>query len=167
LNTKKPTITPELTGETIYGFPAPEFLQYPRGPVWYLVFGVISLAFVAFGILAHAITLTLAYLLFVGIYFLTHHHESGLIEVRICERGIVVKDEFTAFSEISEFGIIWDPPYVCDLKLQVKRRLRPVLTVHIFGQDPERLRELLEPKIKFNPETTESPVDLLIRLLRL
>ncbi len=135
--------------------------------MWYLVAGAIGIGIIAFGILTHAITLTVAFLLFVAVYWLLHHRESKILEIAITQHGIRIEEnEFIPFGEISEFWIIHKPPFVSDLKLKVQRKWHSVRTIHIFGQDPMELRNLLAPHVK---EVTreEELGDLIARALRL
>lgn len=154
-------------GEVQHSFLAPEFLDYPRGPVWYLVAGTIALGILTFGILTHALTLTFAFLLFVAVYWLLHHREARMIKVTFTRCGIHYNHEFFAFDEIKEFWIVHKPPFVADLKLHVQRKLHPILTIHIFGQDPFTLRALLSTHVTEIKDREEHFVDLLARALRL
>lgn len=155
-------------GEIRHSFYAPEFLEYQRGPVWYLVAGFIGLAIITLGVLSHAITLTLAFLIFLGVYWLLHAHEPKILEIAITQHGIRIEEEneFIPFGEISEFWIIYNPPFVADLKLKINRKWNSVRTIHIFGQEPEELRRLLTPHVK-EVEREEELGDLIIRALRL
>jgi hypothetical protein len=168
LKQKKPIVRGQLHhGEIQHVFYSPEFLDYPRGPLWYLVAAVIGIGIITFGVLTHAITLTIAFLLFIAVYWLLHHHESKILEVAITQHGIRIEEkEFIPFGEISEFWIIHNPPFVSDLKLKVQRKWNPIRTIHIFGQDPTELRNLLTPHVK---EVTreEELSDLIARSLRL
>ncbi|MFH1375342.1 MAG: hypothetical protein ABIH35_01590 [Patescibacteria group bacterium] len=153
-------------GEIRHSFLSPEFLDYPRGPFWYLTAGLIGVIVLTIGILTHTITLTLAFLLFVAVYWLLHTREARMLDVAITRHGIRIEDEFTPFSDIKEFWIIHDPPFVADLKLQTKRKFNPIITIHIFGQDPLALRQLLDPHVE-EVEREEAFTDLLVRALRL
>ena len=167
LNPKKETSLPQIHhGSIRHTFYSPEFLDYLGGPTWYLVAGVVGIGIIAFGILAHAITLTIAFLLFVAVYWLLHHRETRILEIAITQHGIRIEDEFLPFGEIEEFWLIYNPPFVADLKLRVKRKWQPIRTIYIFGQNPDELRDLLAPRVK---EVTreESLSDLIVRALRI
>ncbi|MFH0834146.1 MAG: hypothetical protein V2A63_02020 [Patescibacteria group bacterium] len=154
-------------GEIQHSFYAPEFLEYPRGPVWYLVAGFIGLGIIALGVLTQAITLTLAFLLFVGVYWLIHNREPKILEIAITQHGVKIEnEEFLPFGEIDEFWIIYNPPFVADLKLKMNRKWNPIRTIHIFGQEPEELRRLLAPHIA-EVERSEELIDLIVRALRI
>jgi len=154
-------------GEIRHSFYSPEFLEYPRGPVWYLVAGFVGLGIIALGVLSHAITLTLAFLVFVGVYWLLHAREAKILEIAITQYGIQIEGEgFTPFGEISEFWMIYKPPFVADLKLKVNRKWNSTRTIHIFGQEPEELRRLLTPHVK-EVERDEEIIDLIVRALRI
>lgn len=167
----KPPVNPEQQkahhGDVHHAFYAPEFLDYERGMVWYAVAGGISLLIIAVGILNQAITFVIAYLLAMAVYFLLHHREARLLEVAITTYGIRIDGEFFPYNEIRNFWVIWDPPYVADLKITVHRRLHPIRTIHIFGQDPEHLRQLLSSHITEATDRGESHTSTLIRMLRL
>ncbi|MCF7846427.1 MAG: hypothetical protein K9L85_04300 [Candidatus Peribacteraceae bacterium] len=154
-------------GEIRHSFYSPEFLEYPRGPVWYLVAGFIGLGIIALGVLSHAITLTLAFLVFVGVYWLLHTREAKILEISITQYGIHIEGEdFIPFGEISEFWFIYNPPFVADLKFKVSRKWNSIRTIHIFGQEPEELRRLLAPHVQ-EIERSEELSDLIVRALRI
>ncbi len=134
--------------------------------MWYLVAGMIGIAIIVFGVLTNAITLTIAFLLFVAVYWLLHRREARMLEVAITQYGIRVENEFIPFGEIKEFWFVHNPPFVADLKLRMKRKLSTVRTIYIFGQDPYELRELLAPHAK-EVEHEESLSDLIVRALRI
>ena len=154
-------------GEIQHEFYSPEFLDYPRGPIWYLVAGIIGVGIITFGVLSQSTTLTIAFLLFVAVYWLLHHHEARILAIAVTQHGIRIEEErFIPFNEISEFWIIHNPPFVSDLKLKIVRKWNSVHTIHIFGQDPTELRYLLSPHVK-EVEHKETLCDLIVRALRL
>ncbi|MFH0776905.1 MAG: hypothetical protein V1936_04845 [Patescibacteria group bacterium] len=154
-------------GEIRHTFYSPDFLEYQRGPVWYLVAGFVGLGIIALGILTHAISLTLAFLTFLGVYWLIHNREPKILEIAITQNGFRIEGEpFIPFGEITEFWLIYNPPFVADLKLRIKQSWNSVRTIHIFGQDPEELRRLLAPHIT-EVSKEEELSDLIVRALRL
>lgn len=170
MNTKSKSISKMQVyhGAIQHEFYSPEFLDYPRGPLWYLVAGIVGVGIIALGVLTKAITLTIAFLLFVAVYWLLHHREARILEIAITQHGIRIEqdDEFIPFGEISEFWIIHSPPFVSDLKLKVKRKWHSIRTIHIFGQDPAEIRSLLIPHVK-EVEKEEELIDLIVRALRI
>lgn len=154
-------------GEVQHIFYSPEFLDYERGPIWYLVAGIIAIAILSFGILTNTITLTIAFLVFVAVYWIMHHKEARAIETAITKYGIRYGKDFFSFGEIKNFWIIYKPPFVADLKIHVKRKWGAIITIHIFGQDPVALRALISPHVEEIKDREESTADLLIRALRL
>jgi hypothetical protein len=154
-------------GEVLYAFHAPEFMQYERGPAWYFVAGVISLVLIAVGILTQSIAFVGAFLLFIAVYFLVHHHDPRLIEIAITQKGIRAGAEFYPFEQIENFWLIDQQPYVADLKLRLKKSFNAVVTLHYFGQDPAQLRELLVPHAAELLDQKENFFDTLTRLARL
>jgi Ca2+/Na+ antiporter len=153
-------------GQVQHAFLAPEFLDYSRGVIWYFVATVISLLILALGILTRSFTLLMAFLLFVAVYWLVHYKEAQPMEVAITRYGIRIGKNFFAFTEIENFWLVWKPPFVADLRLTLKPRFSPIITIHVFGQDPVALRELLTPHIK-EISRQESLVDLVARALRI
>jgi len=153
-------------GQIRHAFYSPEFLEYPRGPLWYFVATIVGIGIITLGLVTNSITLTLAFVLFVAAYWLLHEHEPRLLEISITQNGIRIEDDFVPFGDIEEFWIIHNPPFVADLKLKVRRKWQSTLTIHIFGQEPEELRKLLAPHLK-EVEKEEELADLIVRALRL
>ncbi len=148
-------------------FQSPEFLQYERDTTWYAGAGVFTVLLVAIGIVTHALSLVVAFLLAIAVYFLIHQHPPRMIDVRITPDGIYHGEEFFAFGEIKHFWFIHEPPYVADLKIRLKRAWQPIRTIHIYGQDLAQLRAVFEPYVTELPDQKESFPDLLIRAMRL
>jgi len=113
-----------------------------------------------------SITLTLAFVLFVAVYWLLHEREPRLLEISITQNGVRIENDFVSFNEIEEFWLTYNPPFVANLKLKVRRKWQSVLTIHIFGQNPEALRKFLSPHVK-EVEREEELTDLIVRALRL
>lgn len=153
-------------GQIQHSFLSPEFLDYRRGPVWYVLMVATLLLAVSLGVLTHAIMLTLALLLFVGVYWLIHNQPARLIDSAITANGIRYGDKFFAFGEIKEYWIVYRPPMVAELKLHLNQKLSPIVTIYIFGQDPLVIRKLIGSHIK-EVRRNETFVDLLIRALRI
>jgi hypothetical protein len=155
-------------GEIQHSFYSPEFLDYPRGPIWYLVAAIIGISIITLGVLTHSTTLTIAFLLFIAVYWLLHHRPARIFEIAITQHGIRVEEsgEFIPFGEITEFWIIHNPPFVSELRLKVQRKWNPIRTIHIFGQNPAEIRSLLVSHVK-EVERGEELGDLIVRALRI
>ncbi len=158
---------PPTVRKVLYEFQSPEFLQYERGTGWYVGAGVFTLALVALGIVLHSLSLVVAFLLAVAVYFLIHQHQPQLITVQITPDGIYHGRDFYAFGEMQNYWLVLQPPYVADFKLRLKRIWHPIRTIHIYGQDPAQLQAVLAPYLTELPDQTESFPDLLIRAMRL
>jgi len=154
------------SGMIRYSFPSAEFVNYQRSAMWYLGAGIVSLGIILLGILTHTITLTIAFVLFLAVYWLLHHEEAKLIETSISENGIRYGNEFYPFDEIENYWFIYKPPFVADLKLKMHRKFNSVITIHIFGQTPENLRAIIGERIK-EVKKDEEFTDLLVRSLKL
>ena len=127
----------------------------------------VSLGIVLFGILSGALTLVLAFLLFAGVYFLLHHEEPRWIPLTVYQHGIAIEGKYYHYNEFEKYWIIWEPPFVADLKLQLRHALSPVITLHIFHLDPQIIRDALGTHIPEEAGHSEAFTDLLVRVLRL
>jgi len=166
-NTEKNADTTIHHGEVQHSFISPEFVDYERGTGWYVMTSIISFAVIAFGLLTGAMTLVIAYLIFLAVYFLLHHSEPRMIEVAITQHGIRIDGVFISFDEVRSYWIHWQPPYQAELKLHLKRNLQPIATIHIFGQDPHALRTLLSPHVEEMKDRDDTLSNILSRALRL
>jgi hypothetical protein len=153
--------------ETLLEFTMPEFLQYSRGPLWYLVAAIVTLGLLIFGILTQSLTFVLALGATLAVYLLTHHHDPAALAVRITEQGVQVGNEFYPYVEIKDFAIFYDPPYLADVKLRLRRRFLHTVTLHLADQEPEAVRQALLRNLPCDTEARESLPDLITRALRL
>lgn len=159
-------LPPTHHGEIRHTFLAPEFLEYQRGPLWYLAAGSVILTILAVGILTNTLTLVLAISLFVAVYWILHHQKPQPVEITITDAGLKIGQKFFAYPQIKHFWLHWNPPYVTDLKLEIHRKFQPVLTIHALGQDAATLRQILLPHL--TETSREEPLtDFFIRICRL
>lgn len=154
--------------KALFSWRAPEYIRHKRGPAWYIgaVITVILLVFVAF--LSHNWTMILAVLAFAGVYYLLHIHQHPRdIEIIISDMGIKVGTMVFPYTHIQSFWIIYQPPFVKTLNIQVDKKLYSHIVIQLGDQDPVSVRQFLCTQIQEIEGKNEPFGDILLRLLKL
>lgn len=153
--------------DSIISWVAYEYPKHERGTLW----KVLSISFVvvaiALGIFFNAVTFSLAIASFALVYYLLHKENPKKIEIKISNIGIKIGNIKYPYSEIKEFWIIYEPPFVRTLNLRVRSGLINEVKVELGGQDPAQLREILMAKIKELEGQKEGLTDTILRLFKL
>lgn len=145
---------------------APEFIKYKKGKLWFVIFFLVSafLVFVAF----HWKSITMLFFLLFATFvaFIYSLKTPRLLNIAIKKTGVQVEDVFYPFSDIRAFWILYEPPEVKDLILQLKKQaFFPNVFIPLGDTDPTKVRSLL---LHYLPEQKleESLFDILARKLR-
>lgn len=145
----------------------PEFMPYPRSATWFLAAGILVLSLISYAIFTGSATMAIVFILLGGAYVLTHNQNPKVIQIRITELGIYVGDQFYPYNAIRAFWIVFKPPFVRKLYLQVGAKSSRELKVELMGQNPVALRQLLAKEIPEIEGGQEALSDIAIRLFRL
>ncbi len=145
----------------------PEFIPHPKGARWFLVFSVIMLTLTVYAILTGSATMAIVFLLLGGMVYLTHNQEPKMIAVSISELGVTVEGRFYPYGALGGFWIVYNPPFVTRLYLQVAGKVNRVLKIELNQQSPIDVRRLLAKELSEIEGGDEPMTDLFTRLFRL
>lgn len=146
------------TGEVLYRWSIPEYLQYERKPVWYIAMIVIGLFFVLFGLFTGNFLFSLIIILFAIIIFIQSHQEPPLIPFQITELGIIISDRFYPYSELDSFYIVYDPPAVKTLFFETNSFYHPLLRIPLEDQNPVEIRHVLQEFLDEDLDKEDEPI---------
>lgn len=135
---------------------------------WYMVAGAVIVTFVVYGILTQAITMSIAFLVFAGVYFLVHRKEEQETEYQITSLGVSAGKLFFPYADIGGFYIVYDPP-IKMLYLELPQKTIGEFSLPI-GENIEisELRDILKHRgIKESQGKQEPLLSILARMLKL
>ncbi len=157
----------KLHDQAAFTWQAQEYLQYPKGSLWYLIEAIIIAVILVQAYLSANYTLIFAALAFVGVYhYLQHRHPPKQIKITVSRMGIHVDKMFFPYSHINAFWLIYHPPYVKTLNLSIHKRIYSDVVIQLGDQDPNSLREYLCSQIPELEGKNERFADTILRLLR-
>lgn len=153
--------------KVILKWKAPEFINHERGPLWFLIAGIITFIFISYAILTNSITMAIVFIVLSGVYYLTHNQEPRIIDIQITELGLYIDKKFYSYHMIRSFWIIYNPPFIQTLNLNLGKKGMGKISIQLDRQDPAKIRRILNNEIPEIEGQEESILDILIRLLRL
>lgn len=153
--------------EALFGWMAPEYLQYQRGWIWFVCLFLISGALVAYGYFTHAISVMVLFGVLPLVLIVQHRKKPKAVEVVFSPYGIKFGVIKLPYSSIKSFAILHNPPHMDELHLHTGNRLHPELIIPLMGVNPSLLRQFLVTQIPEQEGKQLSLLDVLVRLLRL
>jgi hypothetical protein len=146
----------------------PAYVQYERGPGWYLVMGVVALFFVAYAVWAGNFLFAFLILLMAIILALTGNDQPKTILVQIGDHGVVWGGKLILFQDMDSFAIVYQPPLSKVLYLEPRSPFSPRLRVELEDEDPIALRLHLKQYLQEDLDLqSEHLSDIVARLLRI
>ena len=145
---------------------APEYLQHVKSPVWYIVFGIVVLAFMVAAIfLMNTWSFALLIPVMAGALMVYSHRPARDASYVLSEKGLYINDQLHALEEFKVFGVIQDSP-LNSLVLVPVRRFRPGLNVYFPSEVGEQIVDILGGYLPME-EMHHDAFDTIVQKLRM
>lgn len=148
-----------------------EFRAVERGPRWYLVGGVLVLAFAAYGLFDGSWTTVLLALMIGGLYFLLRNVRPREITVQITGMGLRIGGAFTPWNLCRDFWILIPPrpnaSRPAELHIAPQKFLSREIVILLEDINPAAVRETLLKFLPERPGMEERFLDMIGRVLKL
>jgi hypothetical protein len=155
-------------GNTLLNWHFPEFEKYERTPAWYIALFIIAGALLVYAILSESFLFAVIIVMSTIIILLWHRKEPAELDINIMEAGIEIGNKFYMYKEIKSFFIIYEPPHVTTLFIQLKTNTKPRISIPLNGQNPVKVRDLLLNFVEEDVDKNDEPgSDYLVRALKL
>jgi len=155
-------------GNELISWEVDEYEKHTRGPVWFTLATIAGVAMIVYALFTQNFMFAVIILMFGVIYFLSGMRDPARIHVSLTDNGIVVGETFFPFRDMRTFAIVYEPPVVKNLYINLKSRWRPLLSIPLESIDPVQVRDLMLPfAIEDLDQTEESLTDLVSRLYKL
>lgn len=154
-STKDEAPSPEDVGKTILQWKFPEYEEHERGISWYVVTGVLSVAFLIYAILVSNFLFAIIIVIIDLIILIQVNRKPDRIDFKITDQGLLIGTSFTPYRNIGKFWIIYNPPKVKTLYFNFKSTLKPNITIPLENKNPLRVRETLLQYIEEDLEKEE------------
>ncbi len=155
-------------GDVMFGWKIREYEKTPRDRRWYMIMGVITVLLLVYSIFTDNYLFSLIIVLFGIVLFMHEIQEPLELDIAVTETGVLVGKKFYRFSELDQYWIIYDPPYVKNLYLITKSVLKNRISIPLLDNDPRPVRDYLEQFLEENLDEEEEPLsDRLSRMFNL
>ncbi len=155
-------------GKELITWSFPEYQQYDRGPLWYLVTLILASGLMAFAYQDRNFLFIVMILLVLFILF-THHRRDPLrLTIALHERGVHIGRDFFLYRDIASFAVLYEPPHVKKLYLFPKNSLlQREYSIPLMNTNPLEVRKILLDYVREDLEKEEeSTHESLSRLLK-
>lgn len=155
-------------GKIVIEWQFSEFEKLQKGDLWFITFGVIAGALLIYSVFTSNFLFALIIVLTYFIIFIRQAREPEMILFVITEQGIILDNYFYAFHELKKFWIIYKPPEVKFLYIDVDRTLSAIKRIPLLDINPLFIREVLLNHISEDLDKQEEPFsDTVGRILKL
>ncbi len=125
---------------TAFTWDIPEYEQYDRGTLWYIIAGVVVGLLVVYSYWSQNFLFGIIVTLTAIILFLRHYYQPQAITCEIDEEGIVIGDKRYEFNDLDRFRIVEIPNEQYVLYLHKKRGWHSEFPVRMHTVDPNSVR---------------------------
>jgi hypothetical protein len=165
---KKEIKVEEDHGKKLAEWEFSEYVKYERSTAWYIGLGIVEVVIVIYSILSKNFLFGIIAIL-VGLILILHSkREPAGLKCRIFEDGIQVGSNFYEWDDIRSFRIVYEPPKVKLLYIDLKSIFMPDFSVPLNNQNPLEIRKILKTYLLEDLEKKyETMTDRMNRWLRL
>src|SRR3989344_1733904 len=154
-------------GQVILAWEYPEFIQFRRGVIWYIVASILTVALLTYAFFTDNRLFMIIIILTAIIFVLANVRQPEKITFAVTDSGVIIKDKFLPFRIFKSFWLIYQPPAVKTLYLEPHSFFSPRIQVHLESQDPVSVREALLQFLTEDLEKEDEPQsEVLGRLLK-
>ncbi|MBU0455916.1 MAG: hypothetical protein KKA99_03980 [Gammaproteobacteria bacterium] len=154
-------------GKVLISWKIKEYQQYERKRGWYITAGIIGFGLLAYAVWTFNFLFAFIIILFGIIIYLQTKKKPEDVTVNVTEDGLEIGDTFFPYSTIEKFWIIFEPPEVKNLYLNINRVLRPEISIDLGKANPIKVRDALLTYLEEDLEQEdESGPDYLSRQMK-
>ncbi|MCR4280219.1 MAG: DUF5673 domain-containing protein [Candidatus Komeilibacteria bacterium] len=148
----------KYVGQTLIAWAIPEYEQYDRGRLWYIIAGIVAALLLVYSFFSANVLFGLIIVIAGVTIFLMDRQRPALIDLHLTTKGIIAGQKFHDYTEIKSFYIIYNPEEIKKLFLEFHSVLKPRLNIELDDQNPNEIRTLLKQYIEEDLEKEEEPL---------
>lgn len=146
---------------------APEYIKHEKSLIWFIIASIIAIGLIVYAGFVGNWTMIVAIVVVSALYVWMHGQTPKNIQILVSRTGIKFGEKEIPYQNISNFWIIYHPPYVKTLNIKSNSRFFPDLAIELGEQDPAELRTFLCEHVREEEGKVEHFSDTVIRLLKL
>jgi hypothetical protein len=154
-------------GQVFFQWQIPEYMEHVRSTRWYIVMVALAVILIIYSIFTANFLFALVIILIVFIVFLKSYAPPRILDFQITDEGLVLGNQFYAYSKIKSFYVIYKPPAVKKVFFDLKG-FSPSLSIWLDDMSPlpirEKLLEHLEEDLEKERQSTDDILETLLKL---
>lgn len=154
--------------EVVLGWHAREWMDHEKGSMWWTVAGILVVLVVVISLIYGSWTTAVVFALLAGTYYLLAHERAEVVEVSVTELGVRFGEKFWQYANIKEFWLVYDPPRVTTLHLEIREgKFKKEIVIQMEDVNPLDVRDALSQQIPEAEGMEEGALDQMARVLKI
>ena len=155
-------------GETLAQWNFPEFVKFKRSKAWYFWLTIIFMLLLIYSFFTVNFLFAIIIIMAAIVFYMNYRRAPDLITFKITEDGVESDGRFFPYEDIKNFFIIYRPPEITYLFIELKSIFKPRLHIPLMNQNPLQIRRFLAEHAKEDLEKEDEPLsNYLTRILKL
>ena len=146
---------------------APEYIYHEKSFLWFIIAAIVAFLLVIYGLETYGWTFCVAVVVFAGVYYMFYRHKPEIIDVKLSRIGVKVGRHVFPYSNIRNFWIVYDPPFVKKIYFRMMSKLHPDIFVPLDGVDIAEVKHILSKYVEEIKGKAEPISDTLVRFFKL
>ncbi len=153
---------PQSAETPLIGWETPEFIQYKKNRLWFIIAIAIFIILVIFAAVTRQWLMAAVIVLVGVVIYIFTQQKPKTVSFSISHAGISFGERFYPYSEIKSFWVVYEPT-IRTLNFELTRRFSTIITIQLLEQDPLPIRKFLK---KYLPEEKSRGEDINDRISR-
>lgn len=139
----------------------PEYPQYHRGKIWYLIAIIAGAALLISAIMTGNFLFTIIIIISVFISLLSSWHGAKMVDFKLTDDGVIIDGLFYGWDKFQSYWIVKNEE-ITNLGLDLKNWLKTDLYVPVLGVSEVEVEKYVSKFLKKNPDRKEEPMSYLL-----
>jgi type IV secretory pathway VirB3-like protein len=159
---------PGMYGDEYLVWEVLERPKYERGRLWYLIAIAVAVGLLIYAVATANFLFALIIIMFALILYLSSVVDPRTVRVALTQAGVTVGERFHRYRDISRFWVVYQPPEVKTLYLDLKSGFNSCMPVHLGDVNPNQVRQILAHFVREDLDEDDEPVsDFIGRILKI
>jgi len=158
---------PDEFGQVFFAWEVSQYPEHKRTTTWYLVMVILALALIIYSIITANFLFALIIILVTFIIFLRSNESAQKFLFQITEDGILLGNQFISYGALKGFYIIYDPPAVKKLFLELKG-IYPDISIALGNENPlpvrDKLLDYLDEDLQKEFQSADDQIETIFKL---
>ncbi|MFH1193766.1 MAG: hypothetical protein V1661_02115 [bacterium] len=139
----------------------PEYPQYHRGKMWYLIAAIIAVALLISAIVTGNFLFTIIIIIGMLISLLSSWHAPKMVDFKLTGDGVMIDGLFYSWDKFQSYWIVKNEE-TTNLGLDLTNWLKTDLYVPLLGVSEAEVEKYVSNFLKKNPDRKEEPMSYLL-----